>query len=189
MDLNIYDLQKIWKEVANDHQIDEKEFDSTKNKIISYLEDKKLEFANWTKSISSLQQLSTNFCQHVNEWFGENLIVTELEYDFKKRVSFILWNKRMTILWEKLSKIESLDYWTPTTIESIWRKKQRQNDVNNKYQEYFDDIEKREILAIYTWIKKQIRTNDGTSIDWESVIKELDKLGYKDIASKFRINV
>lgn len=186
MELNIHDLDNIWREVAENNWLSKSDYDEIRDDIIRYLQEKNIVFWKWTKCINSLQQLSTNFCQHVNEGFSENENISKLEFEFKRKVSLLLWADRIISLWEILSKIQDLDYWSPTTLEAIWRTKQRPNDVNNRYQNYVTPSEKREIMAIYTWIKKQIRTNDWKSIDWDSIIENLKIQWFEEIAIKFK---
>ncbi|MDD2907220.1 MAG: hypothetical protein PHH98_01130 [Candidatus Gracilibacteria bacterium] len=188
MSLNIYDLDKIALEASDEAGIDYTLFEDTRNKIISHLEGKNIKFVDGTKYIESLQQLSTNFCQHVNEEFSEDEVVKELTHSFKRKVSLILGKDRIINLGKNLSKINELNSWNPTTLEAIGRTKLRPNDVVNKFSEYFTEEEKRELLAIYTWIKKQIRTDDGVNVDWDTIIKALKDEGFTDIANKFYLN-
>lgn len=188
MSLNIYDLDKIACETAWEKWIDYSVFEKTRNGILNHLDKKNLAFVHWTKYINSLQQLSTNFCQHINEEFSEDEVVKKLWFGFKRKVALILWKDRIISLWDYLRKISNLESWKPTTIEAIWRNKSRENDINNIYQEFFNEEEKRELLAIYTWIKAHIRRNDWKTIDWDAIIESLKNEWYDDVANKFYIN-
>lgn len=184
MSLTINDLESIAKNIANSKWIESSRFEILKKKVLEILEINKVKFVYWEKKINSLHQLSTNFCQYINKDI-ESPLIKELEFDFKKEVALILKAENIEELWSLLSKINNLESWNPTLLMAIWRKSKRENDVMNKYQDLYNDDEKKKILSIYQWIKTNIRSEDWKKIDWYSVIKKLNEEWYEKLANKF----
>lgn len=150
-------------------------------------------FINHKKNIHSINSLSSTICskltQQVENILSENSCIDEMKHIIKSDIVFLLQPERMKSFISLLHKNKSLKKWSPSTLESIGREKNRDKDVNDiDWISIYSDQDIKTANQLKTWFQSHIRktsNQDESTIDWERICDELNKLWENELADKF----
>lgn len=192
--LSISHFEEISRSIYKDKWLTEY-FHEDKELIIHILSKKdwtKTDFLLWEKKIWSLQWLSVNICSKINSLNKINDSILKTRHEIKADIALFIDYERIEFLVKILKNIKNLKEWSPSMLEAISRKHIREKDSLNNIEliNKTTSEEEKEINALNTWLKANIRKyseeNNKWEIDWERIIQELNLKWHKDLAKKFK---
>lgn len=156
-----------------------KNYIEDESKLLDKFQENNNKFYTESKWLKQMAWVGRTICRNVdelisNEWISNNHSIIQTRWEIKADIAIHLHNERILLLIDILNKIPNLEEWSPTTLETLYRKKNRTKDSINQYEDIFSESEKKEIWALRSWLVSNIRKFNiidedfikSTKVDW-----------------------